>query len=862
MPSERSASSSPPIFAVLDVLFEEARVAHALYDPDLHCLRVNAAFAQLSGWPLEAHAGRALQDVVPTVPPELVRAYRDVLRSGKALRGFQYEVPTASAPSGVRYCRVDAHPVRDERGDVVALLASIEDCSAQVLAAASEAERALEHARLLDEERHARARATMLAEVSDALSASLDVRETLQRIMALAIRQVADWAAVYLPRDDGSLWPVAVGHDDAAKIDLLRWYLTQYPAQATDVGSPPWVMQTGQSFLLPVVPTELVDAIEDVERRDALRQLGMHSVIHVPLVLSGETIGVLGLASTRATHAYGDEDLAFARELASRAALALGNARLHETAIRSEERYRSLVDATRQAVWTNSPEGELLGEQPGWARLTGQTREQYEGYGWLNAVHPDDRQRTRDAWERSVVTRTTFDISHRVRVPDGTYRHFHVRAVPVLQADETVREWVGVHTDITERVAAERALRELNATLEARVEERTYALESANEELQHLNTFNRLLLDSAGEGIFGVDMAGFTTFANPAALRMIGYEHDEVVGRPQHSLVHHSHADGTPYPLSGCPILTSRVDGEVRHVDDEVFWRKDGTFFPVEYVSTPLRSAHGKIVGAVVMFRDVTDRKRAEDELRRANEELRRSNAELERFAFVASHDLQEPLRTIASFTEILNRRYANAFDDTGRKYLALVTRGAERLKVLIDDLLVFSRLNVGRDLTRPVPAERPLREAVTRLAAFLDETGGRVEAGELPTVLGDEGELTQLFQNLVGNAVKFRREGVPPLVRVEARREGDFWHFTVSDNGIGIEKKYFERVFGLFERLHLRDRYEGTGLGLAIVRKIVERHGGVVWLESTVGEGTTVHFTLRDAAAPDVHQAVFTGDH
>nr|WP_256488153.1 GAF domain-containing protein [Deinococcus sp. HSC-46F16] len=232
--------------------------------------------------------------------------------------------------------------------------------------------------------------------------------------------------------------------------------------------------------------------------------------------------------------------------------------------------------------------------------------------------------------------------------------------------------------------------------------------------------------------------------------------------------------------------------------------------------------------------------------LQRRTADLERSNAELERFAYVASHDLQEPLRTIASFTELIVRRHAESLDPQGRRYLDFVVRGAERMKSLIDDLLVFSRLNAVQEPLMPVPSAEPLAEALGRLHGATEAAGAQVVTGELPTVLGAPGELTQLFQNLIGNAVKFRREGVAPVVEVRAVPDGDFWHFTVRDNGIGFEPQYAERVFQMFQRLNLRERYEGTGMGLAIVRKIVERHGGRVWAEGEPGVGSTFHFTLR----------------
>ena len=231
--------------------------------------------------------------------------------------------------------------------------------------------------------------------------------------------------------------------------------------------------------------------------------------------------------------------------------------------------------------------------------------------------------------------------------------------------------------------------------------------------------------------------------------------------------------------------------------------------------------------------------------LKDRTQELERSNAELEKFAYVASHDLQEPLRTISSFSELIERRYGEKLDERGRTYLGLITRGSERMKVLIDDLLVFSRLNAVQEPHSVLALSDPLQEALERLHAAVEHSGAVVRHGSLPTVAGNLSELTQLLQNLIGNAIKFRREDVVPEIDVAAVREGDVWHITVRDNGIGFEAQYAERVFQIFQRLHVRDQFEGTGMGLAIVRKILEHHGGRVWAESEPGQGSTFHFTL-----------------
>lgn len=235
-------------------------------------------------------------------------------------------------------------------------------------------------------------------------------------------------------------------------------------------------------------------------------------------------------------------------------------------------------------------------------------------------------------------------------------------------------------------------------------------------------------------------------------------------------------------------------------------------------------------------------------------QELRRSNSELEQFAYVASHDLQEPLRKVASFCQLLEKRYGKELDDRGRQYIAFAVDGAKRMQVLINDLLTFSRVGRVHEGWKPVDLGRSLDRALGNLAAAVEESGAVVERPEeLPVLVGDSTALTMVWQNLVGNAVKFRRAGVECRITVGCVREGEDWHLTVEDNGIGIAPEFADKVFVIFQRLHARDEYEGTGIGLALCRKIIEFHGGRVWLDAGPGEGTRIHFTLP--AAPDAPQ-------
>jgi light-regulated signal transduction histidine kinase (bacteriophytochrome) len=232
------------------------------------------------------------------------------------------------------------------------------------------------------------------------------------------------------------------------------------------------------------------------------------------------------------------------------------------------------------------------------------------------------------------------------------------------------------------------------------------------------------------------------------------------------------------------------------------------------------------------------------DQLKIQAEELTRSNRDLEQFAYVASHDLQEPLRKVASFCQLLQRRYAGQLDERADQYIGFAVDGAQRMQRLINDLLAFSRIGRLTSGFTDVDLNRVLEEVRSQLESRTG-TDGEITWSELPSVEGEEPLLTTLFVNLIGNSLKFRRPDVPPVVRISARRLDDEWQINVRDNGIGIEAEFADKVFVIFQRLHARDAYEGTGIGLAIVKKIVEYHGGRIWLDLDVEEGTSINFTL-----------------
>jgi light-regulated signal transduction histidine kinase (bacteriophytochrome) len=258
---------------------------------------------------------------------------------------------------------------------------------------------------------------------------------------------------------------------------------------------------------------------------------------------------------------------------------------------------------------------------------------------------------------------------------------------------------------------------------------------------------------------------------------------------------------------------------------------------------SPLESAEGILVTAAI--RDVSARRASEAALLQNVEELAHSNEELGQFAYIASHDLQEPLRMVASYTQLLSRRYTGKLDSDADEFIAFAVDGASRMQRLIEDLLSYSRVGTKRAELIETSGQEALRQALENLHSSVEGSGALVTHDPLPTVLADESQLVQLFQNLVGNAIKYRGTEVPE-VHISAAIDGeDRWSFAVTDNGIGIDPQDSERIFGLFQRLHKREEYAGTGIGLAICKKIVERHAGTISVESQPGEGSTFRFTL-----------------
>jgi PAS domain S-box-containing protein len=365
----------------------------------------------------------------------------------------------------------------------------------------------------------------------------------------------------------------------------------------------------------------------------------------------------------------------------------------------------------------------------------------------------------------------------------------------------------------------------------------------AEKHLAQMENRYRGLLEAAPDAMVVVNQGGEVVLLNLQAEKQFGYHRDELLGQKVKNIIPEGFAERliADSTRTAADALAQQIGTGI-----ELYGRrKDGSNFPIEIMLSPLESAEGILVTAAI--RDITERKKSEEHLVKTVGELRRSNDELQQFAYVASHDLQEPLRMVASYTQLLAKRYKGRLDSDADEFIAYAVDGSNRMQVLIQDLLAYSRAGTNGKALREISSENALKEALTNLRGAIEESGAIVTHDSLPAVTTDDAQLAQVFQNLVGNAIKYRSPEVPQ-VHVSARKNrGNEWIFSVRDNGLGIDPQYFERIFILFQRLHGRREFKGTGIGLAICKKILERLGGRIWVESQPAKGSNFYFALPE---------------
>jgi PAS domain S-box-containing protein len=366
---------------------------------------------------------------------------------------------------------------------------------------------------------------------------------------------------------------------------------------------------------------------------------------------------------------------------------------------------------------------------------------------------------------------------------------------------------------------------------------------AAEEHLAQMEGRYRGLLEAAPDAMVVVNQAREIVLLNVQAENQFGYRRDELLGQKVKNIIPEGFAerliaDGT---RTAAEALAQQI-GTGIELNGR---RKDGSHFPIEIMLSPLESPEGILVTAAI--RDITERKKSEQHLVKTVGELKRSNDELEQFAYVASHDLQEPLRMVASYTQLLAKRYKGRLDSEADEFIAYAVDGSNRMQGLIQDLLAYSRAGTNGKALREVSSEKALKDALSNLRATIQESGALVTNDSLPAITSDDTQLVQVFQNLVGNAIKYRSSEVPHVHVSATKNGGKEWIFSVRDNGLGIDPQYFERIFVLFQRLHGREEFNGTGIGLTICKKIVERLGGRIWVESQPEQGSIFYFSLPE---------------
>jgi PAS domain S-box-containing protein len=484
----------------------------------------------------------------------------------------------------------------------------------------------------------------------------------------------------------------------------------------------------------------------------------------------------------------------------------------------SETKYRGLLEAAPDAMVVVNQGGEIVllnvqaEKQFGYHRdeLIGQKVTNIIPVGFAERLIADDLRSAEDALAQQIGTGIELIGLRR----DGSEFPIEIMLSPLESTEGTLV--TAAIRNISVRKAAERHLSQIEGRY-------------------------RGLLEAAPDAMVVVNQGGEIVLLNVQAEKQFGYRRDELLGQKVTNIIPVGFAERLI-----ADDLRSAEDASAQQIGtgiELIARRKDGSEFPIELMLSPLRNAEGILVTAAI--RDISVRKKAAIVLLQKVDELNRSNEELGQFAYIASHDLQEPLRMVASYTQLLSRRYTDKLDADANEFIAYAVDGASRMQRLIQDLLTYSRVGTKGKALRRTSSEDALQHALLNLRASIEGSGAIVTHDALPAVLADEMQLTQLFQNLVGNAIKYHKSGVPH-VHVAAAINGDKkWSFAVKDDGIGIDSQYFERIFGMFQRLHKREEFSGTGIGLAICKKIVERHGGNISVESKLGQGTTSHFTL-----------------
>jgi PAS domain S-box-containing protein len=506
--------------------------------------------------------------------------------------------------------------------------------------------------------------------------------------------------------------------------------------------------------------------------------------------------------------------------------------------LQKDESLAHIITSTSPVtLWMTDDEGQVIYINQTWVDWVGGNIRSHLGNGWLTALLPEDRERTMKAFNKAFQSRKLFSTEFRISRKNGEIRWCSSDGSPYYKEDGSFGGYAGSISDTTDRKVAE-------------------------QKLASQNTLINTITNNTQQALFLMNDRQVCTYMNPAAEQMTGFKMEEVLDKPLHYYIHHTHPDGSHFPIEDCAIDRA-LPTKAQTKGEEIFIHKDGYFYPVAFTASPIID-NGVPVGTVIEVRDTSEEKRIEEALRNKEKQamqmlekkvkertqaLEKTNFELLRFTSIASHDLKEPVRKISIFSKMLQDRLENSVDETSFKHLQKIIQSSDRMVLLIDDLLTISRISNTELQVEDVDLNKVVSEVVDNLEIPIKEQNARIELLKLPTVKGMAIQLQQVFQNLISNSLKFshKQRASHICISCEDSQLNGKEAVTIiyQDNGIGFRPDQSEKIFDIFYRLHNKDQFEGTGIGLAIVKKIIDSHHGAVHAEGKEGEGARFEIKL-----------------